>query len=143
LINHDTAEKCCNEDDGHLGHPKMTVQTQQDGSTSDHYELQGPCMVPEGINSPADQRVDLRATTFQNHDGEKGIENIQPCNQKKAAKQHLAVAINVPAPLPIPPAPKRMPSTGQGIPAQNGGGLISSILKSSIVHLRKRPKIEF
>ncbi len=111
LIDHDTAEKCCNEQDGHLGHPKMAVKAQQDRTASDHGELEGPCMVPEGVNGPEDERIKFRATTFQNQDGEKGIENIQPCNQKKAAKQHLAVAINVPAPLPILPAPKRMPST--------------------------------
>ena len=84
LINHDTAEQGSDEHNGHLGHPKMAVQTQQDGSARYHYELQGPCMVPERINSPADQRVDLHATIFQNQDGEKGIKYIKPCNQEKA-----------------------------------------------------------
>jgi hypothetical protein len=54
LINHDTAEQGSDEHNGHLGHPKMAVQSQKDRSAGDHCKLQGPCIVPARINRPSD-----------------------------------------------------------------------------------------
>jgi len=112
LIHNDTAKEDSDDHDRHLGHPKMTVQTQKDRSAGDYCKLQAPCIAPVRINRPSNYRVDLPAATFQNNYGKKGIENIQPCDHKKVEKQTLTVAVNVTAFSLILRASERTPSAG-------------------------------
>ena len=112
----------------------MAVQAQQDRSTGDHCKLQGPCIVPVTINSPTDQRVDLRSAAFQDYDSEKGIQDVKPCNQKQAEEQILAVAVNITTSALILCTPERTPSAEYSIATQNWSGLLSTILRDSAVH---------
>jgi hypothetical protein len=112
----------------------MTVQAQKDRSTGDHCKLQGPCVVPVRINSPSDQRVDLRSAAFQDHDSEKGIQDVKPCNQKQAEEQILAVAVNITSSALILGTPERTPLAEYSIATQNWSGLLSTILRDSPVH---------
>lgn len=67
-------------------------------------------MVPVRFNRPLDQRVDLSASAFQDKNREKGIQNIQPCNQQQAEEKFRTVAVNVTPSALIFCASERTPS---------------------------------
>ena len=57
LIHHDTAKEDGNDHDGHLSHPKMAVETQDERSASNQGKLDGPSNVAVRVNGPLDDRI--------------------------------------------------------------------------------------
>jgi hypothetical protein len=94
-------------------------------------------MIPEHGDGPTGNRIQLRASTIQNHVGEQGVENVQHDNPDQHREESMTVTVDITAPKPILSSTEAAsPTAEESIAAQHRGGLFAAIGMISHIHIR-------